>query len=451
MTTQINFNQIKGAEVNIFDFMSSAQIAEVQSTTYAQRTTEFVADAAFNSAVAAVAARLQVPPNAITAKDHGGKIVVPAGRYRLSTTIETQYGITFIGEGPNVTQITFDGSGDCFYLGYHSVTDGRQPGCSMQDLSIELIATTSTGIHLFSPTNASISNVGIGGPTAAATNTNVGIRIDGGNPTIGSAFLNLFSNLNLNTLHTGILVDSSNGQGATQNIFLDVACSGGFTSPSTGDTGSIGIHFYSGYDSLILGGNLEHCKYGIFVDDSVGGANSPAITSYGTRWEACGYDIWLDPQIIRCKFIGSTTLDYSRINGILNSPTNIFDTGDGQRQVGNVLSNVSPTDVYTITDNGSVFTMNGNVVTMFFDITFPSTAGKVQTCEVGYLPFKGVNNYTGVGFCNVISGASAATTYGVQVVPDSSTLNFYKDNVIATAAAMTGCRIAGSVTYVAAD
>ena len=38
MTTKINFNQIKGSVINIFDYLTAAQIAAVQAKSYASAT-----------------------------------------------------------------------------------------------------------------------------------------------------------------------------------------------------------------------------------------------------------------------------------------------------------------------------------------------------------------------------------------------------------------------------
>lgn len=82
--TKATYSMILGAVVNVFDYMTPAQVADVQA----------------NSLTLDVTSAVQA---AVTAAGIGGTIRLPAGSYLLSDTIECLVNQCLIGDGPNQT------------------------------------------------------------------------------------------------------------------------------------------------------------------------------------------------------------------------------------------------------------------------------------------------------------------------------------------------------------
>ena len=123
MTTTINYNQIKGAPVNVLDYATAASYATIGN--------RVANDAAFALAVAAAAAA-------------GQKLIVPGGDYYIQGIIWPNVELHMEGEAHTTTVIYCNEPIGC-YLGGYANTRGSE-GSSIRDITIRTLG--ATGIRI---------------------------------------------------------------------------------------------------------------------------------------------------------------------------------------------------------------------------------------------------------------------------------------------------------------
>ena len=89
--------------------------------------------------------------NAISAlPSTGGVVYLPAGRYKVSSTLTTALPVTIAGDGRWATQVNFTGTGDCVRMYTTANLSTQQWGGGVRDLTIDgtSAGNSSTGLHI---------------------------------------------------------------------------------------------------------------------------------------------------------------------------------------------------------------------------------------------------------------------------------------------------------------
>ncbi len=367
---------------------------------------------------------------------NGISVYAPQGVYITSVTINVAFGMTFFGDGTQNTFIKYSGNASAIFAGYNTAT--RAPGLAIRNIGIETTSSSAVGLRILGPVGGVFENIHIVGKDSVDdTKTDIGVQIDVVTPML-SAFNNIFSNVEVSQSKTGFRCE----QGATIQIFINCTHFGGL---ATGQLSSIAFDFVGGNDSIIIGGNAEKCGIGVYRRG--GGGSFPTIGSLGLRFEGNTSDITIDGTAIwsGCKFLGGTQLNRAKVTDNTGSAKNWFDYNTGDDALPWTPNDVSGAGlIFTI--NASTFTKNKNTISLFIDIEWPVTADATQA-QLSGIPFKSESEGTGGGYCHLVTGGTAGSNYTFNNVDDSSALNIYKDNVLATNAVLSGVRLRCVVIY----
>lgn len=130
--TKVTNYMITGAVVNVFDYMTAAQIADVQSGAFTLDVT-----AAINDAIAALPATYDITYN-FSGNEYSGHpsttLYFPAGTYKVTSSIVIQKNnVTIRGDGWNNSIIKFSGAGTIQGV----VRFLNALGCEMSDMGID--------------------------------------------------------------------------------------------------------------------------------------------------------------------------------------------------------------------------------------------------------------------------------------------------------------------------
>jgi len=227
-----------------------------------------------------------------------GVVRLLAKTYTLGATgvVVPQY-VRVAGAGVHSTTINYSGTGNAFTLGS---TSQLNYGCGLSNLRINLTDIAGKGVRLISTAGAVVENLYIEG-VYTATRTNQGVTVV--SSTSYSSFFNHILNVQCNHMQVGFTVDSGTTL-ATVTHFTNCQ--------SLGDVGvwaangSKGYNFgtNSGHGTVITGGNIEWCQYGIYFN-----TDADPITVTGTRLESNTIDIVFSATSIGSTFDGLKGLD----------------------------------------------------------------------------------------------------------------------------------------------
>lgn len=275
--TKINFNQIKGAVVNVFDFGAVAD--NVTSDT-----------AAIQAAVTSLAAT-------------GGTVFFPVGNYKNTGTITIPDEILLQGTGNQGTSIRHSGAGVCFQFGDNPSSVKRGLGC--RDLGIVMSSKTATAIYCTGVVGGVFENLYIEG-SGEIGRSDVGIVIDAGN---ASTFFNLFKNIDVNHIETGFKVVTTGSVNGTDNTFINCSVFGDRLTIANTSVG-ISVGLSQGNGSVWIGGNLENCGTGFLA--LIGAQNVSVISC---RFENNAIDIQKDLTSYPWQFISCANVTTIVNNG----------------------------------------------------------------------------------------------------------------------------------------
>jgi hypothetical protein len=239
--TKVSYSMIQGDVINVFDYMTEAQIADITSNTGA-----IAVDVAVQAGIDASLAQKKI-------------LRLPAGVYRLEKTLNISSTNWLLGDGKDSTKLYCRHSSSCilasgwggkiqglgiytFYDSSHGIQAGNNSrNCSIQDVYLDATAVgascTAYGIYLYD--NQGFSG-GIEISTSYAIQFLCGIFMDG---------------LNVNT-NTWTTVSIYN--------FWTV----GYPGPRAGSRGVYMSNRCNGIGTCMYGGTIEQFEYGIYVDDN---------------------------------------------------------------------------------------------------------------------------------------------------------------------------------------
>src|SRR5882672_2321795 len=431
--------------VNIFDFMTSAQIADVKANT------------ALVDVTAAVQAAINFGAN---------KIYAPAGTYLLTSTITITTGITLIGDGrlrtifkqaTNFNVLTLNGAADAHLeafqiinsLGSAAVTSGdgiRAIGSSYMTFTDLLITNTFNGIHLSSSPILRANSIDIGAFHGS------GLRIDGGVNNFDDYFLNCtFSAANggINNGVDGVYLADFCDEMTFYSCIMNF---GTYLVYTTAVVYSTGVRpeycrFTScSFDSSTSGVWLDQCTdvtfTGCFFSSrpgsgcTVGSTNSESVSFLGSTFFNNGANGCLvlsgakQTSFETCNVVGNSTASANASFGLYFSNCTDFSVknctlkngwGSSGSQAYGILINSNPSTRYTIT--GNIFGTNGA------GPLIDGTTGTVERYYANNIGFR-TKQY---GVAQVASGATTVVvTHGLALTPSviNLTLTGVKNGII---------------------
>jgi hypothetical protein len=246
--TKVSYSMIQGDVINVFDYMTAAQIADVTS----------------NAATIDVAPAVQA---AITAATAAKRVLrLPAGTYRLEATLTISGNNWLIGDGKDGTKLDCRHGASCIIA---SGWGGRIAALS--------IYTYEVGSHAIQAGNDSrnccIDAVYLDATAIGATNNAGGIYLYEPNGFSGGITI---SNSYAIQFKYGIFMDGLNLSTATwTTVSIYNFWSVGYVSGGSPRVGTRGIYMSSltnGIGTCMYGGTIEAFEYAIYVaDDSYGG------------------------------------------------------------------------------------------------------------------------------------------------------------------------------------
>lgn len=217
----------------------------------------------------------------------GGRVLVPAGAYKLTTGIAAGPSEGLIGVGARASTLNYDGNATAVSLGNPTFAGaGFAYGCAIEDLAILLSDSAATAVGFRETAGGLARKLYIEGVVGGS---NVGVDIDGGDT---SAIFSLVEGVIANHVKTGYRMRSTDAAdvGPTSAMFMastafgdNVAGSVGFLFEAATTPGGGG----AGNGSVIIGGNSESVAIGVKVESDV---NGPAgLISVGFhRFEGTG-------------------------------------------------------------------------------------------------------------------------------------------------------------------
>lgn len=307
--------------VSVFDYFTAAQIADVAGRTGALDVTT-----AIETAMAALE---------VGGVNSYGKsaLYFPGGKYKTTTTIDIPQGLRIFGAGRDTTQIHYTGSGAAFHAGLPG-TGGATYYQEASQMSIYLEGNNNNiGIDLEANIFASMRHLYIQGLGNVAGNANIGIRsksTDQAGGVLADAMYNEFQHVWVNHCLKGIQILRGGTEEPSPHWFVNCYVSGDYNG-GAGIATCVGITFdddntfappteyVSGAASVLLGGKIENCQYGVVC-------NGGPISVYGLSVESCAKkfvfsgDSWAINSII-----GSHALDKSEIQDNSADQTNSFE------------------------------------------------------------------------------------------------------------------------------
>jgi hypothetical protein len=298
--TKVSYSMISGEIINVFDYMTAAEIADVTSNT-----------ASLNVAVAVQAA--------ITAATAAKKVLrLPAGTYRLEAILTISGNNWLIGDGKDGTKLQCRHGGSCIIA---SAWGGR-----IAALSIYTYNVGSNAIQAGNNSrNCSIDAVYLDATNIGSTNIAAGIYLYEPNGFSGGLTIH---NSYAIQFQYGVLMDGVNRDTAT---WTSVCMYNFWVVGYPGRTDTNGIYMSAnnnGIGTSMYGGTLEGCHYGIYVaDGSYGGV-------FETDMEGNTNDYYIGNN-----FQGHITSAFGvpNISRTSNVPTEIWEykeliAGDGPKQ-----------------------------------------------------------------------------------------------------------------------
>ncbi|MCP4607053.1 MAG: hypothetical protein GY847_42160 [Proteobacteria bacterium] len=300
----------------------------------------------------------------------GQELYIPAGTYTLSETLIVPIYVRLSGDGRN-TILLYEGEHFALQLG--NDPENLSQGCGLSDLTILVTSKNGKGVRLLCTEGAYLSNLYIEGNAATASDenrTSTGVVIDGGQ---ASNFFNTLIGVQTNHLNRGFHMLSTGASYPTNTTFIN--CSA-FGDHLYGDTNSVGWKFSNGigggpvgHGTIIQGGNIEQCEFGIYRDPQTG-----PINVVGTRFEIGGtYDLY---NVAGCdnaiSLIGCAGLDPSRISGNI-SKCLIYDAENGRLSINRLTGLRASLNV-----NGNIaFTEPNEKVHIYMPDGYPASAGSI--------------------------------------------------------------------------
>jgi len=262
--TKVSYSMVTGAPANVLDF--GADPTGVADSTDA-----------INAALAA-----------------SDIVYIPPGDYKTTASINVSAQQQLYGASGETKIRSNLSSGVAAIVVGNPANNVLSYGCVVRDMTISPQVDNTIGVQMYSLVNGIFSNIQIQ-PYDVITNT-TGFIFDGG----ASGFFNLFENLLCNHCHIGFKVTTTGASFPTCQTFINFSCGGDLV---YGDTTSIGLLFEvvstasCGFDSVIVGGNVEQCGTGV----SIVGFNS--LTFTGLRFEQNTVDILGSGFTRFCNFI----------------------------------------------------------------------------------------------------------------------------------------------------
>ena len=198
--------------INAFDFMTTAQKADVRAHTGSVDVT-----AALQAAIDHLASYTASGVSPSIRSQGGGTVYLSEGTYLLNASVTVPQNITLQGAGKGATYITFGGaSTNVFLLDYTTVATINQKkiNISIRDMSIDGGAYTNVGIMSDNAEGLQLSNFS----NLAITRCEVGIRIEGG-------WINSFTDVDISDCIYGFVgISTASGVGFNANVFQNVTC-----------------------------------------------------------------------------------------------------------------------------------------------------------------------------------------------------------------------------------
>jgi hypothetical protein len=246
--TKVSYSMISGEVINVFDYMTAAEISDVTSNT-----------ASLNVAVAVQAA--------ITAATAAKRVLrLPAGTYRLEATLTISGNNWLIGDGKDGTKLDCRHGSSCIIA---SAWGGRIAALSIYTYEVDSNAIQAGN----NSRNCCIDAVYLDATAIGATNDAAGIYLyepDGfsGGITISNSYAIQFK--------YGILMDGVNLSTATwTSVSIYNFWTVGYRSGGIPRVGTRGIYMSAntnGIGTCMYGGTIEQFEYAIYVaDGSYGG------------------------------------------------------------------------------------------------------------------------------------------------------------------------------------
>jgi hypothetical protein len=278
--TKVSYSMVTGAPANVLDF--GADPTGVADST-----------AAINAALAA-----------------SDIVYMPPGDYKTTASINVGAGQQLYGASGETKIRSNLSSGVAAIVVGNPANNVLSYGCVVRDMTISPQVDDTIGVQMYSLVNGIFSNIQIQ-PYDVVTNT-TGFVLDGG----ASAFFNLFENLLCNHCHIGFKVTTTGASYPTCQTFINLSSFGDLV---YGDTTSIGILFEvvstnsCGFDSVIVGGNVEQCGTGVSI------VNFNSLTFNGLRFEQNTVDILGGTFTQQCNFISCKYIE--NVSGIVYGNT----------------------------------------------------------------------------------------------------------------------------------
>jgi hypothetical protein len=247
--------------------------------------------------------------NALTA---GSCIYIPAGTYKITSTLYVSAGKKIYGDGVSTIIKPYLASGSAAFTVGNPANNVLSYGCQVTDLQISPPSsyTGTIGVLIYSCVGGYFSNIEI---QPSDTNMSItGFKFDGGE----SGFFNIFENCLCNHTHIGFHMTSTGASFPTCQTFIGCSSLGDNTS---GDTTSIGFFFENvatkscGNDSVIIGGNVESCGTGVSI------INFNSLTVTGLRFEGNTIDIQGGAFTSSCNFISCKNIEITNTFLIVNA------------------------------------------------------------------------------------------------------------------------------------
>lgn len=338
--------------------------------------------------------------NALLAAQTGDTVLVPAGQWHVSGSLQPKSGTTLAGAGRDLTSLNYLGSSSSVFINISSrsnltvrdltlngqnnaaVEDGIRgsngSGHQFYDLRIENLVDSGElgphGIYFTSNVRNSVihdnefTNMGIDSEWGA------GIRLSN-----GSNGNQVLQNTIQNTGRGGILTNAATGLTIQRNVVM-----GSGMSP---DGEGLGIEVWGGsHNTLIEDNVIDHWlsvdgSTGVAVRRNVVSDASGVVKDYGLECAECSDVIFTSNTVDRGAFIGLSVSNddvkehvywaHNTISGTENWGAQIQGDADGAREMyfyDNTfeLTDADPPNLYS-GDNGHGFRINGNTRYLTFD------------------------------------------------------------------------------------
>ena len=394
--TKVSYSMIQGDIINVFDYMTEAQIADITSNTGA-----IAVDVAVQAGIDASLAQKKI-------------LRLPAGVYRLEKTLNISSTNWLLGDGKNSTYLHCRHSNSCI------IASGW--GGKIQGLGILTFYDSSHGIQAGNNSrNCSIQDVYLDATAVGASCTAYGIYLYDNQGFSGG--LEISTSYAIQFL-CGIFMD---GAEVVNNTWTTVSIynfwTTGYPGPRAGSRGIYMSNRCNGIGTCMYGGTIEQFEYGIYVDDnSYGGV-------FNTDLEGNTYDSYLGDT-----FSGA-------INSAFGSSISRFRNGKAGVIWNNVVltSGFGPRQENYYTPSYMVYTGDGAPQAIYFYRNAASITGG------GALDANRVKFAIGMGQSGASGSAVHPSTHYVQV--SNSKLHWGNDIPSARTGSQLVAWIQGDICY----